>query len=133
MENALIPESPTAALRAATIAVLLLAGAGCSVFKGNEEAQTVVNQRVLGTQVGDFLERYGKAKVREVQPDGSFEYLWISAIGETPNRGWYGLDDRTCTLRIIATKDGKILVAGVVNDTPGRTSTSRCIEIFKDA
>ena len=133
MENALIPESPTAALRAAAIAALLLATSGCSVFKENEETQTVVSQRTVGMQVGTFFDRYGRPKVRELQGDGSFEYLWLSAIGETPNRGWDGLDDKICTLRLIVSKDGKILAATVVKDTPGRNSMSRCVEIFKAA
>ena len=131
MENALIPESPTAALRAAAIVALLLAAAGCSVFKGNEEAQAVINQRVVGMQVGDFFDRYGRAGVRDPQADGTTEYKWISEITATPNKGFYGMDDRTCTLRIIAAKDGRITVASILQDMPGRTSTSRCMEMFK--
>ena len=131
MENALIPETPTAALRAAAIVVLLLAAAGCSVFKTNEEAQMAIDKRVVGMQAGDFFDRYGRAKIRDPQSDGSIEYQWISPIGETRNSGYYGLDDRTCTLRIIAGRDGKILTATILQDMPGRTSTSRCLEMFK--
>ena len=65
MENALSPEFPTAALRAAAIVSLLLAIAGCSVFKTNEEAQTAINQRVVGMSVGDFFDRYGSWNRRE--------------------------------------------------------------------
>jgi len=133
MENALTPELPTAALRAAAIAALLLAAAGCSVFKTNEEAQAAINQRVVGMQAGDFFDRYGRANLRVPQSDGSLEYRWISAIAETPNSGYYGLDDKTCTLRIIAGKDGKIQAALILQDMPGRTSTSRCLEMFKAA
>jgi hypothetical protein len=131
MENALSPEFPTAASRAAATLSLLLAIAGCSVFKTNEEGQAALNQRVVGMSVGDFFERYGSWKTRQVQPDGAVEYAWISAIGPTTNSGYYGLDDRTCSVRIIADKNGRILTASIVEDMPGRTTTSRCTEIFK--
>ena len=131
MENALSPEFQTAALRAAATLSLLLAIAGCSVFKTNEEAQVAINQRVVGTSVGDFFERYGSWKARQVQPDGAVEYAWISAIGPTTNSGYYGLDDRTCSVKVIADKNGRILTATIVEDMPGRTTTSRCMEIFK--
>ena len=125
------PEFQTAAPRAAAAAALLLAVAGCSVFKTNEEAQAVINQRVIGMPVGDFFDRYGRPKLREAQADGTTEYAWISAITATPNSGYYGLDDRTCSMKIIAAKDGRIVTASIVQDMPGRTTTSRCLEIFK--
>ena len=125
------PESPTAAPRAAAAAALFAALAGCSVFKTNEEAQVVINQRVVGTPVGAFFDRYGNAKRREQQVDGTIEYAWISAITATPNSGYYGLDDRTCSLKIISGKDGRIITASILQDMPGRTSTSRCLEVFK--
>ena len=131
MENALTPESPTAAVRAAATVSLLLACAGCGVFKSNEEAQAVINQRVVGMSVGDFFDKYGRAEVRVPQLDGSTEYKWVSETGATQNKGFYGLDDRTCTLRIIATRNGRITVASILQDMPGRTSTSRCLEMFK--
>jgi len=130
MENALIPEFQTAALRAAAIVALLLAAAGCSVFKENEEAQAAINQRVVGMHSGDFFDRYGRANIRDPQSDGAIEYLWISTVGETRYSGYYGRDDRTCTLRIIASKDGKILTATILQDMIGVTSTSRCREMF---
>jgi hypothetical protein len=118
-------------VRAAAAVSLLLALAGCGVFKTNEEAQAVINQRVVGTQVGAFFDRYGAAKRREQQADGTIEFAWISAITATPNSGYYGLDDRTCSLKIISGKDGKVIAASIIQDMPGRTSTSRCLEIFK--
>ena len=127
------PEFQTAAPRAAAAAALLLAVAGCSVFKTNEEAQAVINQRVIGMRVGDFFDRYGRPKLREAQADGTTEYAWISEITATPNSGYYGLDDRTCSMKIIAAKDGRIVTASIVQDMPGRTSTSRCLELFKPA
>jgi len=131
MENALSPEFQTAALRAAATLSLLLAIAGCSVFKTNEEGQAALNQRVVGMSVGDFFERYGSWKTRQVQPDGAVEYAWISATTAPPNNGFYGLDDRTCSIKIIADKNGRILTATIVDDMPGRTTTSRCTEIFR--
>ena len=127
------PEFQTAAPRAAAAAALLLAVAGCSVFKTNEEAQAVINQRVIGMPVGDFFDRYGRPKLREAQADGTTEYAWISAITATPNSGYYGLDDRTCSMKIIAANDGRIVTASIVQDMPGRTTTSRCLELFKPA
>jgi len=129
----LSPEFQTAAPRAAAAAALLLAVAGCSVFKTNEEAQAVINQRVIGMRVGDFFDRYGRPKLREAQADGTTEYAWISEITATPNSGYYGLDDRTCSMKIIAAKDGRIITASIVQDMPGRTTTSRCLELFKPA
>jgi len=129
----LSPEFQTAAPRAAAAAALLLAVAGCSVFKTNEEAQAVINQRVIGMRVGDFFDRYGRPKLREAQADGTTEYAWISEITATPNSGYYGLDDRTCSMKIIAAKDGRIVTASIVQDMPGRTTTSRCLELFKPA
>lgn len=131
VENALSPAIHTAALRAAAAASLLLAVAGCGVFKGNEEAQAVVNQRLVGTQVGEFFERYGRPRLREPQADGSADYSWISGTAATQYSGYYGIDDRTCTMRIAAAKDGRIVSAAIIQDMPGRTSTSRCLELFK--
>ena len=127
------PEFQSAAPRAAAAIALLAALAGCSLFKTNEEAQAVIDQRVVGTQVGDFFDRYGRAKLREAQADGTTEYAWVSAITATPNSGYYGLDDRTCSLKIIAAKNGRIVTASILQDMPGRTSTSRCLELFKPA
>ena len=110
----------------------LLAGlAACSVFRSNEEAQTVINQRVIGKPVGEFFDTYGPALRREQQADGSTEYAWMSAITKPLNAGFYGQDDRYCQLRLIASKDGRIVTASIVQDNPGRTSTSRCLELFK--
>ncbi|MGZ5204940.1 MAG: hypothetical protein ACXWIG_10600 [Caldimonas sp.] len=116
----------------AALAALLLGGvAACGVFKSNEEAQAVVNQSVIGMPAGDFFDRFGRWRTRSEVGDGSIEYSWISETGPPPNSGYYGLDDRTCTLRIVAAKNGKITTADVVLDNPGRVSTSRCGEMFK--
>jgi hypothetical protein len=133
VENALSPESPTAAARAAaTLLLPLLCGiAGCSLFKNNVEAQAMIEQRVVGMPAGDFFDRYGPWTTRREMPDGSTEYGWVSAIGATPNSGFYGMDDRTCTLKVVAAKNGRLTVATILQDMPGRTTTSRCAEVFK--
>ena len=112
--------------------LLLLASlAACGIFKNNEEAQSVVNQRVTGMPAGDFFEQFGPWRTRSEQADGSTAYSWISPLGPTPNSGYLGLDERTCTLRVVAAKNGKIATADIVLDNPGRVSTSRCGELFK--
>ena len=125
------PEYETAVTRTAATLLLLCAAAGCSVFKSNEEAQAVINRRVVGMPVGDFFQQFGNWKGRAEQTDGSTEFAWVSAITKPPNSGYYGLDDRTCTLRIVAARNGQISEASIVQDMPGRTSTSRCGEMFK--
>jgi hypothetical protein len=129
----LSPECKTAAARAAATLLLLGAIAGCSILKNNVEAQALVDQRVVGMQVGDFFERYGRWSSRSEQADGSAEYGWVSAISATVSAGVYGPDERTCTLRIVAAKNGRITLANILQDMPGRTSTSRCTEVFKAA
>ena len=121
-------------LRAGRLAIGLAAlgaVAGCGLFHPDPEAQLAVNQRALGQPAGDFFQSYGTWKRRSEQSDGTVEYEWISAIGPTPNQGYYGLDDRTCELRLVASKSGRITEARIYRDMPGRTSTSRCGEVFR--
>ena len=128
------PESQSAALRGAALLSLLLTIAGCSVFKNSEEAQAVVTQRLVGMHAIDFFDRYGRATQREPQLDGSVEYAWVSPITDkAPHGGWYGIDDRTCTLKVVAGRNGRISAATIVLDNPGRTTTSRCLELFREA
>ena len=129
VENALSPECKTAA-RAAASLLLLCTLAGCGLFKTNETTQAVISQRLVGMPVGDFFQQYGPWKIRNELVDGTIDYSWVSAIGATPNSGYYGLDDRTCTLHIVAARNGRIAVADVLQDNVGRTSTSRCVEMF---
>ena len=82
-------------------------------------------------QAGDFFQQFGSAQARSEQGDGSTSYEWKSALGPTQSSGYYGLDDRTCTLHLVADKRGKIASVDVVLDNLGRVSTSRCTEIFK--
>ena len=108
----------------------LCALAACGLLKKNEETQTVVNQRVVGLPAGEFFQAYGPAKTRSEQLDGTTTYDWISSIGKVA-AGPGSLDERTCTLHIVVGKNGRIAIAEVVLDNPGRTSTSRCSEMFQ--
>ncbi len=113
------------------VVVLALSGlAACSIFKNNEEAQAIINQRVVGMSVGDFFQTYGSPRTRSEQLDGSTRYDWQSSIGKVA-AGPGGLDQRTCTLHIVADRRGRIATAEIVLDNPGRRSTSRCGEMFK--
>jgi len=115
----------------AALLLLLCSVAGCSAFTHNVETQAIINQRVTGMSVGDFFQRFGRWRTRSEQLDGSIEYNWTSAPGPTPNAGVLGLDDRVCTLHVVATRDGKIATADILFDNPGRVSTSRCREVFE--
>ncbi|MEO8523181.1 MAG: hypothetical protein ABI460_00540 [Caldimonas sp.] len=127
----MIPERSPVPIRTA-VALLLLSGlAACGVLKKDETVQSVVNKRVIGMPAGDFFDQYGKWKQRAELLDGTVEFSWTSAIGASTAAGYIGLDDRTCTLRLVVAKNGKIASADVVLDNQGRASVSRCEEMFK--
>ena len=110
-------------------APLVLALAGCELFKGNQEVLAVINGRVIGMSAGEFFDRYGRARSRSEIGDGSVAYDWVSAVGYA-RPGFEGLDDRICRLRLKSDARGRMSEVDVVFDAPGRTSTSRCREIF---
>lgn len=116
----------------ATAGLTLLAASGCSVFKSNEEAQAIVTKQVGGMTAGDFFDRYGRWRTRSELPSGATDYTWESAVGSAPP-GPNGLDDRVCKLHIVADKAGRIASAVISQDNLGRSSTSRCAEMFKTA
>lgn len=116
--------------RASAALSLLVALAACGVFKKDETVQAVVNQHVIGMTAGAFFDQFGVARQRTELLDGTTEYSWTSATGQRTAAGYVSLDDRTCTLRLIVTKGGKIVSAEVVYDNLGRSSTSRCKEVF---
>ncbi len=125
----MIPIARLAAV-AAFCTVVLANLAGCELLKKSEAVQATVNQRVVGMQIGVFLDRFGPPYKRNETEDGSTLYNWISQVGPVA-AGQLGQDDRTCTLRLTADPRGKIIVAEVVVDNPGHVSLSRCGEIFR--
>ena len=128
----MIPERIPAFARAAAALPLLVALAGCgSLFKKDEEVQTVVNNRVIGMSAGDFFDQFGLWRQRTELLDGTTEFSWTSATASRTAAGYVSLDDRTCTLRLVAAKSGKIISADVIYDNQGRVSTSRCGELFR--
>jgi hypothetical protein len=120
------------AARALTVCAIGLGLAGCgSIRIGNsEEAQAVVTSQLVGMSVGDFIERYGAPRLRDNAPDGTLSFNWQSSVGSVP-AGPQNLDDRVCQLRISADRFGRIVSAQIRQDALGRTSTSRCGEMFK--
>lgn len=126
----MIPVRIPVLFRAGAALSLFVALAACGVFKKDETVQSVVDQRVLGRSAGEFFDRFGAARQRTELLDGTTEYSWTSSIGQRTAAGYVGLDDRTCTLRVIVARDGRIASAGVVFDNLGRSSTSRCKELF---
>ncbi len=127
----MIPERNPVLVRAGVALLLLAALAACGVLKKDEEVQGVINKRVIGMSAGDFFERFGAWRQRAELLDGTTEFSWTSAIGASTAAGSIALDDRTCTLRVIAAKNGKIASADVMYDNQGRVSTSRCGELFR--
>jgi hypothetical protein len=128
----LIPERIPLFARASTALLLLASLAACgTLFKKDEAVQGVVNSRVIGMSAGEFFDQFGVWRQRTELLDGTTEFSWTSAIASRTAAGYVSLDDRTCTLRIIVAKSGKITSADVVFDNQGRVSTSRCAELFR--
>jgi len=122
---------PSLSLRALAAAPLLAALAACGVFKNNDEVQAIVNRRIVGMSVGDFIDRYGPPRTRSEKLDGAMEYDWISPVPYVkPGPGVEGLNDRVCKLDFTADRRGRIDSVVVRFDAPGLKSTSRCGEIF---
>ncbi len=115
--------------RALAAASLLIGLGGCGLLKHNEEAQSIINARVLGMPAGVFFDRYGRAAGRSELVDGGMSYDWISSVRYAPP-GPEGLDSRVCKLRLTADKQGRISAVQIQYDAPGMKSTSRCGELF---
>jgi hypothetical protein len=116
-------------LPALAAASLLAALGGCELFKHNEEANAILNERVLGKPAGDFFDRYGRASSRTEIGDNTAMYNWTSDVGLTPP-GQEGRDERICRLRLTVDKAGKISAVQILYDAQGMKTTSRCGEIF---
>jgi hypothetical protein len=124
---------PLLSFRAIAATSLLAALAACGLFKNDSEVQAIVNKRLIGMSVGDFLDRYGPVRTRSERPDGTMEYDWISPVPFLPpGPGVEGLNDRVCKLDFTADRRGRIDSVVVRFDAPGLKSTSRCGEIFTE-
>ena len=119
---------PAHLLRLAAAALLIAVG-GCELFKHNQEATAIINNRVLGKPVGEFFDRYGRAKARTEIGDNTAVYNWISDVGMT-RPGPEGQDERVCKLRLTVDKAGKVSDVQILYDAQGIKSASRCGEIF---
>ncbi|MEP7301832.1 MAG: hypothetical protein ABI699_09915 [Caldimonas sp.] len=127
----MIPLPPRVPGRAAAALLLAAVLAGCGLFKHNEEAQAIVGQRVVGLSAGDFFQQFGAWRTRAERLDGTTDYDWVSAGSPRTDAAYAGLYEGTCRLRVVVDKGGKIALAEIVLDNPGRQSTSRCSEVFR--
>ncbi|HSC65070.1 MAG TPA: hypothetical protein VLD35_15615 [Caldimonas sp.] len=120
--------SPTV-VRALAAAVLVVAVGGCELFKPNQEATAIIEQRVIGKPVSEFFDRYGRPTSRVEVADSTTVYKWISDFGMTPP-GPEGQDERICRLILTVDKAGRIRNVDISYDAQGKHSRSRCGEIF---
>ena len=119
---------PALLARLVAVAVLVAVG-GCELFKSNQEATAILNERVLGKPIGAFFDRYGRATAHTEVGDNTAVYNWISDVGMT-RPGHEGQDERICKLRLTADKAGKVIDVQILYDAQGIKSASRCAEIF---
>ena len=119
-----------AAAAALAPAVLAVALAGCSLIQTREEASDVVSRRAVGMRAGEFFDAFGPARSKVEAPDGAAVYRWESTVGSVPP-GVESLDERVCKLTVSVDKGGRVTAAEIARDTQGRTSASRCGEIFR--
>jgi hypothetical protein len=115
--------------RAVAAAALLVGLGGCELLKHNQEAQAIINARVIGMPAGDFFDRYGRPRSRSEIADGGMAYDWISGVPYA-RPGPEGLDERVCKLHLTADGRGRINSVQIQYDAQGTKSTSRCGEIF---
>ena len=127
-----MPETarPTVAAALAVVVALALALAGCEAIKTKEEASDIVSRRAVGMRAGEFFDTFGPARTKVEAPDGAAVYRWESTVGAMPP-GVQSLDERVCKLTLSVDKGGRVTAAEVSRDTQGRTSASRCGEIFR--
>lgn len=110
--------------------LVLTALAGCgSVRNPNEDPQSTVDKRVIGMNVGDFFQRYGKPAWRDEAKDGSLTFDWQSELAKTP-AGPLAPEESLCRLRIQVNPGGRIVGAPIMRDGRGRRHVSLCVDLF---
>ena len=109
--------------------LLVLPLSGCMSMLRGEEPQAIVDKRVVGMQVGDFLPRYGAVRVREEAPDGTIQFNWEGGRNQVA-AGPRGPEESLCRLRVTADKSGRIVSAPIIRDGQGVRRPSRCVELF---
>jgi hypothetical protein len=124
---------PTHWSRSIRSAVLLApcALAACGIFdKTDQGTQAILDQRLVGMPMGDFIDGFGMPRSRSGQLDGTTAYFWMSKVDGTAS-GFAPIDNASCSLNIVADARGRIISAQVVLDDPGQSTSSRCEALFK--
>jgi hypothetical protein len=114
------------------IAACLLAGCNAILHVNAENAQGIVDQRLVGMRLGDFVSRYGAPRARQEARDGAVSFDWdadFAYVGPGPR----GTEERICRLRVSADRNGRIVSAPILRDGPGKRHLSRCAEVFEPA
>ena len=115
-----------------TVPLLALCLAGCqAIFHVNDEdAQAIVDKRVLGMSVGDFFARYGAPSSRAEANDGSRVFTWST---KTPSvaPGPRGPEESLCWLRLSTDRNGRIVAAPITRDGKGQRHLSICADLFE--
>ena len=113
----------------ALLLALCVTGCGTILHVNGEDAQALVNQRVVGMSIGDFFDKYGAPSARAEADDGTRRFDWQSSFANVP-AGPTGTEERSCELRLTSAKNGRIVSAMITSDAPGKRRLSRCAEIF---
>jgi hypothetical protein len=113
------------------IVLLVLALAACgSIFHfSGEDPQAVIDKRLVGMSIGDFVQRYGAPLTRNEGPDRSLAITWESAAPKIP-AGPRGTEESICSLRVSTDPNGRIVAAPIMRDGRGERLLSLCAEIF---
>ena len=132
------PDPPSKDSLKLTVSLLALCLAPClagcqAIFHVNDEdAQAIVDKRVLGMSVGDFFTRYGAPSSRAEAKDGTLTFNWST---KSPNMapGPLGPEESLCRLRLSTDRNGRIVAAPITRDGKGQRHLSICAELFEPA
>jgi hypothetical protein len=103
----------------------------CGIFGQTDQGtQTIIDQRLIGMPMGEFIDSFGVPRNRSQQLDGTTTYYWASK-GAGASTGFAPLDDASCSLTIVADTRGRIISAQVILDDPGPNTSSLCEALFK--